>query len=219
LIDGTSNVFYEIKFLNNIFARSYFVSSAESAGSTSQIFDRFIKAIAKFSKSIRFLRYCSTWSKNCVRLNSRAHFTRYRGESMYSIFLYALLVIHAILLWSETVGRQRVSRSLFSIITLYIGTIIGSLHWTIDRFECHMKRRHSKSADAYDPTRFFFWNFLNSFETYCSMCSWQIHVYFSWFYRFVRFEHSVKHRPKMSLTKARVTFHGSFNDAGTILLF
>lgn len=97
------------------------------------------QSIAKFSKTTRFLRYCPTWPKNwCVRLNPRAHFTRYRSEPIHvpGIFIHVVFVTRcSFITWRPTAVQASPAVFFYSQHCLS-----GRLSAQYARFESHVKR-------------------------------------------------------------------------------
>lgn len=171
----TPNAFYGTKFPNGIFARTYFVSSAEPRVNVPADSDRFRQVSAKFSKTIWFLRYCPTWPKNwCVRLNPRAHFTRYRSEpiDVLGIFIHVVCNAPFFYNWRPTaVQASPVCCFFFIRNTVYredyrLNTLNDRSLW--ESREASVIQSSTTATIRHAPC---------PFETHCSVCSWRIHCF------------------------------------------
>lgn len=167
LIAGTvPSAFHDTKYPSDIFARSYFVSSAER-GSTSQDFDRFAKVSLNSAKPSRFLRsdfYCPTWLKNwCVRLNPRAHFTRYRSEPIDVPGIFIHVVCNALFFYNRRPTAVQASPAVVFFYPQHClsGRLSAQYAQRSIALRVTWSVRHSKSGDGDDPTRALsFWNLL-----------------------------------------------------------
>jgi len=140
---GTHRVHFTIPNFQMVFSHVPISSRLQIAGQRPADSDRFREVSAKFNKTIWFLRYCPTWPKNwCVRLNPRAHFTRYRSEPIDVLGIFIHIVCNALFFynWRPTAVQASPVVVFFLSATLFIGKIIGSIRLTIDRFESHVKR-------------------------------------------------------------------------------
>lgn len=170
----TLTAFYDTKFPNGIFARSYFVSSAVSRVNVPGL-RSICQSIAKFSKTIRFLRYCPTWPKNwCVRLNPRAHFTRYGSEpiDVHDIFIHVVCNALFFYNWRPTA----VQASPVVVFFFHRNTVYRE-DYRLNTLNDRSLWESREASVIQSPTTATIRHASRPFETYCSVCSWRIHCF------------------------------------------
>lgn len=113
------------------------------------------------------------WLKNwCVRLNSRAHFTRCRSEPMYSIFLYALFVTRC----SFITGGRRPSKRL-SLLFFFIRNTVYRIDYRLNTLNDRSLWKSREASVIQSRATATIRHAPRPFETYCSVCSWRIHCF------------------------------------------
>lgn len=157
----TVNAFYDGNSVSKWYFRTFLFRLVCGARVNVPGLRSICQSIAKFSKTIRFLRYCPTWPKNwCVRLNPRAHFTRYRSEPIDVLGIFIHVVCNALFFYN---WRPTAVQALFFFYSQHClsGRLSAQYAQRSVALRVTWSVRHSKSDVDDDPTRVSsFWNLL-----------------------------------------------------------